>query len=290
MTNTMADTGQTETLISAAWLTDVGRVRTGNEDALIVADLTASEIVSKSGEVSQRRAGNHDWLLAVTDGVGGARAGEVASRIATENLAHLLFAAGRMPVADRLREGLSSVNQEIRRISREQPECRGMAATLTAVIIQEGNAIIGQVGDSRAYLIRAGRIQQLTKDQSMVQALIDAGLLKPEEAAHSPQRNVILKALGAADELEPDLSRVRLASGDCLLLCSDGLSNKVRDTEMHDIVLKAGTLNAACVQLVALANERGGEDNITVILARFDGAGLPVPDTSAETHIQVEHL
>jgi serine/threonine protein phosphatase PrpC len=288
MTNKMADTDQTETLISAAWLTDVGRVRTGNEDALIVADLTTAEIVSKSGEVNQRRAGNHDWLLAVTDGVGGARAGEVASRIATEDLTHILFAAGKAPVADRLREGLSSVNQEVRRISREQPECRGMAATLTAVIIHEGNARIGQVGDSRAYLIRAGRIQQLTKDQSMVQALIDAGLLKPEEIAHSSQRNVILKALGAADELEPDLSRVRLASGDCLLLCSDGLSNKVGDTEMRDIVLEAETLNAACVQLVALANEYGGEDNITVILARFDGAGLP--GTSAEPHIQVEHL
>jgi protein phosphatase len=280
-----------ETFVSAAWLTDVGRVRNNNEDALIVADLSERKVVSGAGEVSLRRIGKRGWLLAVADGMGGAQAGEVASRIATERLAQILISVTEKTlVPEWLRDGLSSANREIRRVSREQPECQGMGATITAAIIHDGRAIIGQVGDSRGYLIRAGQIQQITKDQSMVQALVDAGVLTPEEAAHSPQRNFILKALGAEDELEPDLSRVELASGDYLLLCSDGLSNKVGNVEMRDIALKTKTLGAACIQLVALANERGGEDNITVILARFDGVGLPAPETGAERRIQVERL
>lgn len=291
MTNPMTEDLRTEASVSAAWLSDTGRVRLGNEDALVVADLTLAEIVSAPGKISVRQNGSHDWLLAVADGVGGAQAGEVASRIATENLAHTLFATGDMPVVDRLREGLSSVNHEVRSIGRTQMECAGMAATLTAVIIKDGNAIIGQVGDSRAYLIRAGWIRQLTKDQSMIQVLIDAGVLKPEEAAQSSQRNIILKALGSADELAPELSRVRLASGDCLLLCSDGLSNKVADAEMLEIVLKADTLPRACTQLVDLANERGGDDNITVILVRVDGGNdTSLQNADIEPQIRVEQL
>src|SRR5574341_1123886 len=287
----MEDTHLMETFVSAAWLTDVGSVRKNNEDALMVADLSKAEVKSASGEVNQRQVGSEGWLLAVADGMGGAQAGEVASLVATEHLVRtLITGTEEIPVVRQLRNGLVSVNREIRRIGQEQPECKGMGATITAAIIHEGYAIIGQVGDSRGYLIRAGQIQQITKDQSMVQALVDAGVLTPEEAAHSPQRNVILEALGAKDELEPDLSRVKLASGDYLLLCSDGLSNKVGNVEMCDIALKSKSLGAACAQLVSLANRHGGEDNITVILARFDGAGLPAPETSAGRRILVEHL
>jgi protein phosphatase len=158
-----------ETFMSTAWLTDVGRVRNNNEDALIIADLSAGRLASNSGEVRPQQIGERGWLLAVADGMGGAQAGEVASRIATERLAQILIAAaGRMPVVDRLREGLGAVNQEIRLIAREQPECRGMGATMTAAIIHDGRATIGQVGDSRGYLIRDGQIQQITKDQSFV--------------------------------------------------------------------------------------------------------------------------
>jgi serine/threonine protein phosphatase PrpC len=295
MTTLMEDTHLMEALISAAWLTDVGRVRNNNEDALIVADLSGRTFVSDSGEASLRRIDERGWLLAVSDGVGGAQAGEVASRIATERLVQIVASATEnTPVPASLRDGLSSANRQIRRVSQERPECQGMGATMTAAIIHgdghEGRAVIGQVGDSRGYLIRAGRIQQITKDQSVVQALIDAGMMTPEEAAHSSRRNVILKALGAKDEIEPDLSQVALARGDHLLLCSDGLSDKVDDVEMRDIALNAKTLDAACARLAALANERGGEDNITVILARFDGAGLPAPETSDGRRIPVEHL
>jgi len=209
----MEGTHLMETFVSAAWLTDVGRMRNNNEDALIVADLSERKVVNDSGEASLRRIGERGWLLAVADGMGGAQAGEVASHIATERLV-----------------------------------------------------------------------------QTMVQTLIDAGVLTPEEATHSSQRNVILKALGAKDEIEPDLSRVGLSRGDHLLLCSDGLSNKIDAVEMRDIALKANTLDAACARLVALANDRGGEDNITVILARFDGMGLPALGRSADQHILVERL
>jgi protein phosphatase len=280
-----------EAFMSAAWLTDVGRVRDNNEDALIVADLSVRKIVNDSGEARLRRIGERGWLLAVADGVGGARAGEVASRIATERLAQILISAAKTtPVPVRLRDGLSSANQKIRRVSQERPECHGMGATMTAAVIHEGRAVIGQVGDSRGYLIRAGRIRQITKDHSLVQALIDAGVMTPEEATYSSRRNVILKALGAKDEIEPDLSLVALARGDHLLLCSDGLSDKVDDVEMRNIALRAEPLDAACARLVDLANERGGEDNITVILARFDGVGLPSPETSNGQRILVESL
>jgi serine/threonine protein phosphatase PrpC len=280
-----------ETFVSAAWLTDIGRVRNNNEDALIVADLSERKVVNDSGEASLRRIGERGWLLAVADGMGGAQAGEVASRIATERLVQILVSATEnTPVPACLRDGLSSANRKIRRVSQERPECQGMGATMTAAIIHEGRVVIGQVGDSRGYLIRAGQIQQITKDQSVVQSLIDAGVMTPEEAAHSSRRNVILKALGARDEIEPDLSRVALARGDHLLLCSDGLSNKVDAVEMRDVAVKTKTLDAACARLVALANERGGEDNITVILARFDGVGLPSPETGNDQGIPVERL
>lgn len=230
----------TEIILSVACLSDVGRVRKNNEDAFVIADLTEAKIADNLGELAGRRVGYHGWLLAAVDGMGGAQAGEVASRIATKHLAkNLIASAGKRPVSEWLREGLVSVNRDIWQVGTERPECRGMGATMTAAIIHEGLAIIGQVGDSRGYLIREGHIQQITKDQSMVQAMIDAGMLTPEEAAVSSHRNVILKALGAKDELEPDLSLIRLAGGDYLLLCSDGLSNKVGNVEMHDIVCEA---------------------------------------------------
>lgn len=263
----------TELLVSAAYLTDIGRERLNNEDALVVADLTESVIETQPGEFSERSVGRLGWLLATADGMGGAQAGEVASRIATTQLAKSLISSdATMPVADRLREGLISANREIRRVGEQQPECSGMGATITAAIIIDGAAVIGQVGDSRGYLIREGRIKQITKDQSVVQAMLDAGVITPEEAALSPHRNVILNALGVKDELKPELSMVSLADGDLLLLCSDGLSNKVSDAEMQQIVCNADTLGAACKQLVALANEHGGQDNITLVLARFADA------------------
>jgi serine/threonine protein phosphatase PrpC len=155
-----------------------------------------------------------------------------------------------------------------------------MGATMSTAVVHDEQAIIGQVGDSRGYLIRGGRVQQLTKEHSLVQAMLDAGQLTEERAAHSPLRHVILHALGADDQLQPQLSFFDLERGDCVLLCSDGLSNKVGDVEVHDIVREIASLGEAGERLVALTNERGGEDNITLIMARLDGAGWPLSGVS----------
>jgi serine/threonine protein phosphatase PrpC len=277
------------TCLSVACMSDVGRVRDVNEDAVVVADLTEAEILPDPVDLDSAPVRLHGFLLAVADGMGGAQAGEVASRMAVGQLADALIAtADSRPLSEWLRAALKSVNQYIRRASLDNPDFQGMGATITAAIVYETGVIIGQVGDSRGYLIREGQVQQVTKDQSIVQALVDAGVITEQDAIKSPYRNVILHALGAEDDLEPELSAVTLARGDYLLLCSDGLSNKVGNVEMHDIVLEAESLSAACSRLVALANERGGEDNISVIVARFDGKQLPVLDEGADRRIRIE--
>jgi serine/threonine protein phosphatase PrpC len=257
-------------MVSLAFLTDVGRVRKGNEDALIVADLTAGDYTTASGQAAYLSAGQQGLLLAVADGMGGASAGEVASFMAVEGLATKLIAtAGISEMTEWLRDALKATNSDVYRASLENPEYNGMGATMTAAIILGPRAIIGQVGDSRCYRIHGDAIEQVTKDQSYVQAMIDAGIITQEDAARFAYRNVIMQALGVDAEIDPVTSEVTLAAGDHLLLCSDGLSNKVNSDEMFNIVCCADTLGDACKQLINLANKRGGEDNITVILARL---------------------
>jgi protein phosphatase len=211
----------------------MGRARDVNEDAVVVADLTEAEIVTEPVELNDLCVRLHGFLLAVADGLGGARAGEVASRMAVGQLADMLIAtADSRPLSEWLRAALKSVNQYVRRASLENPDFQGMGATITAAIVHEKGLIIGQVGDSRGYLIRDGQVQQVTKDQSIVQALVDAGVISEQDAIQSPYRNVILHALGTEDDLDPDISAVALARGDYLLLCSDGLSNKVKPVQI----------------------------------------------------------
>src|SRR5229473_3932556 len=256
--------------VSVACLTDTGRVRSANEDAFIVAELNESEVKTINGDLDGYRVGPGGLLLAVSDGMGGAQAGEVASRLAIEQVIRRLGApAQKESVTDTVRDGLKSANRAIRQASRENPAFAGMGATMTAALIYPGHAYLGQVGDSRCYLIHAGQVQQVTKDQSLVQVLVDIGQMTKEQAAQSPQRNVILQSLGVRDEIEPEISAVPLAHDDYLVLSSDYLMQKVTDFKMCETISRAPTLSAACAQLVALGNERGGDDNITVIVARF---------------------
>jgi len=178
-----------------------------------------------------------------------------------------------LEVSDRLILAAQSANGKIWSHAQENPELTGMGATLTAVLVQDKEAYIAQVGDSRAYLMRREEIKQLTKDQSLVQLLIEAKMIEPENSSRVPQ-NVIMQALGTQPEVRVTVTSVQLSSQDGLLLCSDGLSNKVTENEMLETVRGASDLGDACTRLVAMANERGGEDNITVIIARFDGDGL----------------
>jgi len=268
---------KSQTSASIACLTDTGHVRKTNKEAFLVMDLTEAESMDSSGEFMTRPLGEHGLLLAVADGTGGARAGGIASQMATEQLARELVAAPeKKPVSEWLRKGIKATNHAIRNASQANPEYQGMGATITAAIISDGQVVVGQVGDSRAYLIREGQINQVTKDQSRVPRMLDAGRITEERAAHSRFRNVIPFAPGAEDEVEPAINSVRLARGDHLLLCSDGLSNKVGNVEMYELVLASESLSDACDWLVGLANGRGGEDNITIIVARFDGTELPV--------------
>ncbi len=260
-------------LLSVFGHTDVGMQRSGNEDSFLIADLTTGKI-QDGVEANAQAIGSKGALLVVSDGMGGAVAGEIASELAVTTVKESLL---EMPLdfqaPDKLRTSAEVANERIWNHARQNPELTGMGATLTAVLVQDTVAYIAQVGDSRAYLVRGERIKQLTKDQSLVQMLLDSGAITPEQAASVPQ-NVIMQALGTQPQVKVAMSAVKLCKNDHLLLCSDGLSNKIRAEEMSEVVKQATNLTAACSHLIETANGRGGEDNITVIIAKFDGAAL----------------
>jgi protein phosphatase len=234
----------------------------------------------------------------VADGMGGAAAGEVASSMAAQQIFdHLAQVWSHDPdnsaeqFALRMREAVEHANTQIHGYATDHPEVRGMGTTLTAAGVYEGQLFLAQVGDSRAYLIRGGNAFQLTKDQSFTQRLIDAGELTEEEAETNARRNIILQALGPDPRVKVVLSVQRLNRGDVLVVCSDGLTGLVRKGEIAAVVAGEGNLTQVCDSLIALANERGGPDNITVVAARFDGAGLPEPSSAdAEPHPTVLRL
>ncbi|HVF50595.1 MAG TPA: PP2C family serine/threonine-protein phosphatase [Pyrinomonadaceae bacterium] len=282
--------------------TNVGRIRSGNEDNFLVLDLSSAKSwvgigESESAEELRRiELGERGLVLVVSDGMGGALAGDVASRMAVETVRDMLtgddgeegegVCGPGTPLIECLRNATDYANFAIHRKSQEDPRCAGMGATLTAAAVSGDTLDFLQVGDSRAYMIRETEIKLATKDQSLVQQLVDVGQISEEEAETHMFRNVILQALGAQSDLAPVTGRVRIHQGDLLFLCSDGLSGKLRAEDILDIIARAGDdLSAACDSLINEANRRGGEDNITVILARFTGDELTKPDSG---HIQIE--
>ncbi len=241
--------------------TDLGKTRDHNEDRFLVADLSRRE-ASLQPAVRAHEIGERGSLFVVADGMGGAAAGELASEMATET------------------NGYAATH----------PEVRGMGTTTTAVGVLGDHFFLAQVGDSRAYLIRNGAAVQLTRDQSLMQRLVEAGELTEEEAARSERRNIILQALGPDARVKVDLTHQEVRKGDILALCSDGLSGQVKKDEIAAVATRERDLPAACDRLIALANERGGPDNITVVLARFDGEGLKPPEPTGEMGYQVYPL
>ena len=266
---------------------DVGRVRRGNEDNFLLLDLgtqqawTGSDGAENPEEMRRLDIGDQGLVLVVSDGMGGALAGDVASRMAIDSVREVMVGNdgnGCDPEAsliDCLKHATLQANRAIHFKSLEDSRCSGMGATLTGAAIRHDKLDLVQVGDSRAYVLRGEQIRLATKDQSLVQQLVDVGQISEEEAETHMFRNVILQALGAQTELTPATARIQLRRGDMLLLCSDGLSGKLRNEEIRQIVSESGEdLGAACAALVAAANDRGGEDNITVVLARFSGEEL----------------
>jgi serine/threonine protein phosphatase PrpC len=262
-----------EVLVSVFARTDTGLQRPGNEDAFMVADLTSGN-VGLSPNVSTHPIGERGSLMMVADGMGGAAAGEIASEMAVKTVRDALISSPQGPeFCDHLTRAVEIANERIWNHAQQNRELRGMGATLTAVLVRSRHAYIAQVGDSRAYLARGSQIKQLTKDQSWAQALIDAGAIQPDQAS-SVAQNLIMQALGTSPTVQVAMTMVELCRNDHLILCSDGLSNKISADEIRDIAQQEENLASACSRLIALANERGGEDNITVIVARFDGEEL----------------
>ena len=260
--------------------TDLGKTRDHNEDNYLVADLTR-RVHDLTPGLKNHDVGERGSLLMIADGMGGAAAGEVASEMAADSvyqhLEHSWLGDKEVTAqrfAYRLKESVEAANTKIHTYAKEHPEVRGMGTTTTAAGVFGDHLYLTQIGDSRAYLIRNGTAIQITKDQSLMQRLVEAGELTEEEAAHSERRNIILQALGPDPKIKVDLTYQELRRGDTVVLCSDGLSGQVKKEEIAEIAGKATDLAAACDQLIALANERGGPDNITVIIARFDGDGL----------------
>jgi serine/threonine protein phosphatase PrpC len=227
-------------------VSDVGKGRSGNEDRFLV-DL------------------EHD-LYAVADGMGGHRAGEVASATAIESL------QGAYQAGAALDEAVGEANAAVFAKASANVDMRGMGTTLTAVALRDGRtALLGHVGDSRAYLMRDGGVTQVTDDHSLVEQLVREGRLSPEEALHHPQRAIITRALGVDPDVEVDTYRVDLRPGDRIVLCSDGLTNMVADDSIAAVLRGQSDPQQAAERLVDMANDAGGDDNITVVILEAVG-------------------
>ncbi len=251
-----------KTVIEAAGRTDVGLVRTNNEDNLGY-DVNLG-------------------IFVVCDGMGGQAAGEKASRIAVSTVIDYFQNTHRRPNtkvvsqrilevsyrANQLANAIRLANQAVRDASARNPQWSGMGCTIAAMICRNNKFSIGHVGDSRIYLTRGDSIFQLTSDHSLVMEQVRRGLMTMEEAEHSKMQNVIVRALGAEDSVEPDLQDHRFVSGDVLLLCSDGLSRYVKETDLQETIRRAGNLEVACDQLIELAKAGASDDNITCLLVR----------------------
>ena len=223
-------------------ITDTGRKRRRNEDAYVC----------------------EPPLFAIADGMGGAQAGEVASRLAAAALKE--SGAKTLGGEQRISDLIQEANRRVYDRSSTDPNTSGMGTTITVALVENGNVAFGHVGDSRAYLIRDGRMEQVTEDHSLVNELLKSGKLSPEEAESHPQRSVITRALGTDPDVDVDTFTIAAEAGDVFLLCSDGLTDMVGESEILELVERnRQNLDAALKSLVKAANRSGGEDNITVV-------------------------
>ena len=238
--------------------TDVGQVRRSNEDSHLIASP----------------------LFVVADGMGGANAGEVASALAIEVLTRTETRPG-WDGEESLSRSIREANRRIHDRAHNDPNAAGMGTTVTAALVNGGRISFGHVGDSRAYLLRDGALQQVSDDHSLVGELVRRGALTPDEAARHPQRSIITRALGADDNVDVDTWSIDAQEGDVVLLCSDGLSGMVGEDEMLRILSSGAGLQQVARELVVAANAAGGDDNVTAIVFR-------IGDGATEEHEQIE--
>jgi protein phosphatase len=236
--------------------TDTGKKRRRNEDEYVV----------------------EPPLFAIADGMGGAQAGELASSLAASAVRDAGAGSGERRVSELIQEA----NRRVYQRSSQDASASGMGTTMTVALVEDGAVVFGHVGDSRAYLIRDGRLEQVTEDHSLVAELVRSGKLSPEEAGTHPQRSVITRALGTDPDVDVDTFSIPTQAGDLFMLCSDGLTSMVEDDAILEAAEKhRADLQAAVKALIRAANKGGGEDNITVVLFEIgDGAGEPLEETA----------
>ena len=274
--------------ITAFGKTDVGLIREHNEDNFLLADVDAGLKTSSLDDNLQFTLGAKGALFLVCDGMGGAAAGEVASTMAVETIAAEMekrTPSTREGFARSMRRAVELTNEKINLQSRINQNERGMGTTCTAVGLMDRNLLVGQIGDSRCYVLRGKALAQITKDQSLAWQLIEAGAMTVEEAKSFEHANIILQALGVQEKVDVILSSVPLCRGDVVLVSSDGLHGPVTDDEMRDILLAESDPKKACEALIGKALDREGPDNITVVVARFEGDGLPEPQEQQEEEV-----
>lgn len=276
-------TRPTEVRVHLFARTDVGQVREHNEDNFLVADLSRRS----RGLLEANRAtvvGPQGAVFAVCDGMGGAAAGEIASQLAVDILyERLVDGLGDLPIrrddlARRLVHAVEAAGLRIFHEAKADRTRRGMGTTVTAAALVDEVLFFAQVGDSRGYILRGDTLVQLTRDQSLVNQLIEAGQLTEEEAETFEHNNIILQALGTSDTVQVDLTYAEVRRGDILLLCSDGLSGMVRFEDIRETLRSGAEPLDICKALTERANQAGGHDNITVIIVQFDGPTLKASD------------
>lgn len=239
-------------------MSHLGQVRTKNDDAWYAAPDDGVDAVLQA---------SRGILYAVADGVGGEKGGDRASLTALRTLSRTVYGSHAAEPEVLLREGIVAANRQVRAEAEQDPTLRGMATTLTAVLVRGDVAYLAHVGDSRAYRLRGRELKQLSRDHKRVTELVDSGALTPQEAADHPDAHVITRAIGYKEAVDVDIERVSLRRGDRLLLCSDGLYDMVGDGRIRDALTAAREPRHAAEALIQLANDAGGEDNVTVIVA-----------------------
>jgi protein phosphatase len=280
---TMADSRPPRVAVKFGALTDRGKVRDNNEDHFLVARLCKAMQVCKTslrGDGKTQVSEEEGYLMVVADGMGGAAAGERASALAVGSVETFVLNtlqwflhmgdADEHALLAELRQSLERADQTVIERARSNPALHGMGTTLTMAYSVATDLFIVHAGDSRAYLFREGELEQLTSDHTLVQALIDGGAISPEDAKRHHRRNVVTNVIGGPSQgVYAEIHRLELLDGDTLLYCTDGLTEPVTDAEIAEVLTNHNDLEDACARLVDLALSRGGPDNVTAILARY---------------------
>ena len=270
-------------VVRAFGLTDPGRVRPSNEDQFLVAELSRTLRIQQTSlsQATSYRSRSRGHVLLVADGMGGHAAGEVASALTVETVegfvVELLRRFSNLKADDEsgvladLREAVRQADARIVEESEHHPELAGMGTTLTLAFASGRRLFVFHAGDSRCYLCRGGRLARMTEDHTVTADLVRRGAITPDEARRHPSRHIVTNILGGGQSgVHVDVRRVDLDAGDAVLICSDGLTDMLDDARIADVLAAESEPEAACVRLIAEANEAGGRDNITAVVARFE--------------------